>query len=167
MRKTTFSSLFVLMMMVLLSSCGSTNSLTKPERAAALAQQVQEALEARHYTIAVDWMKPLGGVPRQVNSDYELKVNGEELDCYLPYIGRAYRLPYGGGKGLNFKAPIQDYSIQQLTSNRSQIEFTVRNDEDVYLFRIDVFDNGKSIIDIMAQDRDAISFDGEMVFPRN
>ena len=166
MRKVTFASLFLLMM-VLLSSCGSTNSLTKAERAAALAQQVQEALEARHYTIAVDWMKPLGGVPRQVNSDYELKVNGEELDCYLPYIGRAYRLPYGGGKGLNFKAPIQDYSIHQLTSNRSQIEFTVRNDEDVYLFRIDVFDNGKSIIDIMAQDRDAISFDGEMIFPRN
>lgn len=164
MRKTTFSSLFVLMMMVLLSSCGSTSSLTKAEREAAMAQQVQEALDARHYTIAVDWMKPLGGVPRQVNSDYELKVNGEELDCYLPYIGRAYRLPYGGGKGLNFKAQIQNYSIQQLTSNRSQIEFTVRNDEDVYRFRIDVFDNGKSIIDIMAQDRDAISFDGEMVF---
>jgi hypothetical protein len=164
MRKTTFSSLFVLMMMVLLSSCGSTNSLTKAEREAAMAQQVQDALDARHYTIAVDWMKPLGGVPRQVNSDYELKVNGEELDCYLPYIGRAYRLPYGGGKGLNFKAQIQNYSIQQLTSNRSQIEFTVRNDEDVYRFRIDVFDNGKSIIDIMAQDRDAISFDGEMVF---
>ncbi len=152
------------MMMVLLSSCGSTNSLTKAEREAAMAQQVQDALDARHYTIAVDWMKPLGGVPRQVNSDYELKVNGEELDCYLPYIGRAYRLPYGGGKGLNFKAQIQNYSIQQLTSNRSQIEFTVRNDEDVYRFRIDVFDNGKSIIDIMAQDRDAISFDGEMVF---
>ena len=164
MRKTTFSSLFVLMMMVLLSSCGSTNSLTKAEREAAMAQQVQDALDARHYTIAVDWMKPLGGVPRQVNSDYELKVTGEELDCYLPYIGRAYRLPYGGGKGLNFKAQIQNYSIQQLTSNRSQIEFTVRNDEDVYRFRIDVFDNGKSIIDIMAQDRDAISFDGEMVF---
>ena len=164
MRKTTFSSLFVLMMMVLLSSCGSTNSLTKAEREAAMAQQVQDALDARHYTIAVDWMKPLGGVPRQVNSDYELKVNGEELDCYLPYIGRAYRLPYGGGKGLNFKAQSQNYSIQQLTSNRSQIEFTVRNDEDVYRFRIDVFDNGKSIIDIMAQDRDAISFDGEMVF---
>ena len=163
MRKVTLASLFLLMM-VLLSSCGSTNSLTKAEREAAMAQQVQDALDARHYTIAVDWMKPLGGVPRQVNSDYELKVNGEELDCYLPYIGRAYRLPYGGGKGLNFKAPIQDYSIQQLTSNRSQIEFTVRNDEDVYRFRIDVFDNGKSIIDIMAQDRDAISFDGEMVF---
>lgn len=164
MTKTTFSSLFVLLMMVLLSSCGSTNSLTKAEREAAMAQQVQDALDARHYTIAVDWMKPLGGVPRQVTSDYELKVNGEELDCYLPYIGRAYRLPYGGGKGLNFKAQIQNYSIQQLTSNRSQIEFTVRNDEDVYRFRIDVFDNGKSIIDIMAQDRDAISFDGEMVF---
>ena len=30
--------------------------------------------------------------------------------------------------------------------------------------RIDVFNNGKSIIDIIAQERDAISFDGEMKF---
>ena len=82
----------------------------------------------------------------------------------MPYIGEAYRVPYGGGKGLNFTAKIENYSINYLTSNRSHIEFTVNNGEDVYLFRIDVFNNGKSIIDIIAQDHDAISFDGEMVF---
>ena len=38
------------------------------------------------------------------------------------------------------------------------------NVEDSYYFRIDVFNNGKSIIDIIARDKDAISFDGEMVF---
>ena len=109
-------------------------------------------------------MKPLGGMPRHVSSNYELTVNGDEVVSYLPYVGEAYRLPYGGGKGLNFKGTIENYTINYLTSNRVHIEFTVTNVEDSYYFRIDVFNNGKSIIDIIARDKDAISFDGEMVF---
>ncbi len=65
---------------------------------------------------------------------------------------------------MNFKGHIEHYTITYPTSNRSHIEFSVNNGEDTYFFRIDVFNNGKSIIDIIAQDRDAISFDGEMVF---
>ena len=159
---------FLLMMTVfaalLLTACGTGNGLTKAEREAAVTRQVQEGLDTRHYTIAVDWMKPLGGMARHVSSNYELKVMGDKVDSYLPYVGEAYRIPYGGGKGLNCKGDIEDYSITYPTSNRSHIEFKVNNGEDVYHFRIDVFNNGKSIIDIIAQDRDAISFDGEMVF---
>ena len=153
-----------LIMALLLLACGTGNGLTKAEREAAITRQVQEGLDTRHYTIAVDWMKPLGGMAQHVSSNYELKVNGDEVDSYLPYVGEAYRIPYGGGKGLNFKGKIENYSINYLTSNRSHIEFLVNNGEDVYHFRIDVFNNGKAIIDIIAQDRDAISFDGEMVF---
>lgn len=151
-------------MTVLLMACGTSNGLTKAEREAAITRQVQEGLDTRHYTIAVDWMKPLGGMARHVTSNYELRVNGDEVDSYLPYVGEAYRLPYGGGKGLNFKGKIENYSINYLTSNRSHIEFTANSGEDTYHFRIDVFNNGKSIIDIIAQERDAISFDGEMIF---
>ena len=151
-------------MVLSLASCGTGNGLTKAEREALVTRQVQEGLDTRHYTIAVDWMKPLGGMPRHVSSNYELKVNGDEVVSYLPYVGEAYRLPYGGGKGLNFKGHIENYIITYPTSNRSHIEFTVTNDEDSYHFRIDVFNNGKALIDIIARDRDAISFDGEMVF---
>lgn len=151
-------------MTVLLMACGASNGLTKAEREAAVTRQVQEGLDTRHYTIAVDWMKPLGGMARHVSSNYELRVNGDEVDSYLPYVGEAYRLPYGGGKGLNFKGKIENYSINYLTSNRSHIEFTANSGEDTYHFRIDVFNNGKSIIDIIAQEHDAISFDGEMIF---
>lgn len=149
---------------IMLQACGSTDGLTKAEREAAVTRQVQEGLDTRHYTIAVDWMKPLGGMARHVSSNYELRVNGDEIDSYLPYVGEAYRLPYGGGKGLNFKGKIENYVITYPTSNRSHIEFTVTNDEDIYYFRIDVFNNGQSIIDIIARDRDAISFNGEMIF---
>ena len=149
---------------VLLTACGTGNGLTKAEREAQVTRQVQEGLDTRHYTIAVDWMKPLGGMARHVTSNYELKVNGDEVDSYLPYVGEAYRVPYGGGKGLNFKGKIENYTITYPTSNRSHIEFMVNNGEDVYYFRIDVFNNGKSIIDIVAQERDAISCGGEMKF---
>ncbi len=159
-----FLLMMTVLVAVLLQACGTTDGLTNAERQAAITRQVQEGLDTRHYTIAVDWMKPLGGMARHVTSNYELKVNGDEVDSYLPYVGEAYRLPYGGGKGLNFKGKIEDYTITYLTSNRSHIEFRVTNDEDTYYFRIDVFNNGKSIIDIIAQERDAISFDGEMVF---
>lgn len=147
-----------------LVSCGTSDGLTKAERDAQRVQQVVDAIEARKYTIAVDWMKPLGGMPRHVSSSYELKVDGDNVDSYLPYIGEAYRLPYGGGKGLNFKGKINDYKMSKSTSNRLVIEFNVTNDEDTYHYRIDMFTNGKAIIDVIAHDRDAISFDGEMVF---
>lgn len=145
------------------TSCSTANSAAKAERQAQVAQQVLTALENRHYTIAVDWMKPLGGMPRHVSSTYELKVNGDEVDSYLPYVGEAYRLPYGGGKGLNFKGKMEHYQMLQLTSNRYVIEFDVTSDEDVFHYRIDMFNNGRAVIDVIARDRDAISFDGEMV----
>lgn len=154
----------VTFMMLLLCSCGTSNGLTKAEREAQMVQQVQAVVDAQRYTIAVDWMKPLGGMPRHVSSTYQLKVDGDEVDSYLPYVGEAYRLPYGGGKGLNFKGEIRNYTVKRSTSNRYVIEFDVKSDEEAYRYRIDLFTNGKAIIDIIGQDRDAISFDGEMVF---
>lgn len=148
---------------LLMTGCGTANSAAKAERQALVARQVELALENQHYTIAVDWMRPLGGMPRNVSSTYELKINGDEVDSYLPYVGEAYRLPYGGGKGLNFKGRMDHYRVTQTTSNRYVIEFDVTNDEDTYHYRIDMFTNGKAIIDVIARDRDAISFDGEMV----
>ena len=162
MKKVLF--LLVAFITVLFSSCGTGNRLTKAEREAQVAQQVEEALTIGRYTIAVDWMKPLGGMPRHVSSNYELKVNGDEVDSYLPYVGEAYRMPYGTTKGLNFKGKIKNYKIVQTTHNRYVIEFDVNNYEDVYRYRIDLFTNGKAIIDVIGQDRDAISFDGELVF---
>jgi len=163
MKKMKVLVTLLAMVSLLMASCGTGNSIAKAERQAQVAQQVQAALENRHYTIAIDWMKPLGGMPRHVSSTYELKINGDQVDSYLPYVGEAYRVPYGGGKGLNFKGTVEHYQMVQTTSNRFVIEFDVNNDEDIYHYRIDMFTNGKAVIDVIARDRDAISFDGELL----
>ena len=162
MNKALFTTLVLLMLS--LTACNTGNRLAKAERQAEVARQVQASLESRQYTIAVDWMKPLRGTPKHLSYGYELKINGDEMDSYLPYMGEAYRLPYGGGKGLNFKAPILNYTQTQTAGNCYLIEFDVVNDEDVFHYRIDLCSSGKAIIDIWARDRDSISFQGEMVF---
>lgn len=158
MKRLTF--ILAALLMVMLAACNTGNRLTKGD----VARQVQTSIEERHFTIAVDWMRPMGGMPQHVNSNYELKINGDEMDSYLPYMGEAYRLPYGGGKGLNFKAEIRNYSPTYAGSDGYIIEYDVTNDEDIYHYRLNIFNSGKAIIDVWARDRDPISFQGEMVF---
>ena len=148
------------LLLVLLTACHIGSRLTKEE----IARQVRTSIEERHFTIAVDWMRPYGGMPQHVNSNYELKINDDELDSYLPYVGEAYHVPYGGGKGLNFKAQIRNYSATFAGNNGYIVECDVPNDEDVFYYRINIFNSGKAIIDVWARDRNPISFQGEMVF---
>ena len=148
------------LLLVSLTACHTGSRLTEEE----IARQVRTSIEERHFTIAVDWMRPYGGMPQHVNSNYELKINDDELDSYLPYVGEAYHVPYGGGKGLNFKAQIRNYSVTFAGNNGYIDECDVPNDEDVFYYRINIFNSGKAIIDVWARDRNPISFQGEMVF---
>jgi len=148
----------------LLVACGTSDGLTKAERSALQAQKVLNALESGEYTIEVNWMHPLRGQPQHLTYGYRVKVKGDTIDSYLPYFGGAYYVPYGGGKGLNFTAPISDYRIEQTANNHYIVYLQTNIVEDTYLFQIDLFTNGKASIYVIARERDNISFDGEMVF---
>lgn len=109
-------------------------------------------------------MYPMRGGSKNVTSNYSVEVRNDSLYSYLPYFGRAFHVPYGGGKGLNFSEPIGSYRESTIKKGRQHIEINVRNDEDSYLYVIDVFDNGNSDIEVRAQQRERISYSGEMVF---
>lgn len=84
------------------------------------------------------------------------------LISYLPYIGRAYNVPYGGGKGLNFSERIGSYQESQKKNGLRHIEISLTNDEDTYHYIIEVFDNGNSTIDVQSRQREPISYTGQM-----
>lgn len=153
-----------LLAMVVLSGCA-----TPEERAARAAEQVanvKAALTARNYKIAVSRMYPRSGASKNVSYGYSVEVRNDSLFSYLPYFGRAYDVPYGGGKGLNFEAPIESYKETQLKNGQRQIEIGLKNDEDTYLYTIGVFDNGNSSIDVQMRRRESISYSGEMEFEK-
>ena len=155
MKKVLVSMVLACSAWVMLSGCASPEE--RAARAAEQAAKVTAALKARDYKISVDRMFPMKGSSKSVSYGYSV-----EVISYLPYIGGAYNVPYGGGKGLNFKERISSYKESQKNNGQRQIEINVINEEDTYVYTLKVYDNGSSSIDVQSRQRDHISYSGQM-----
>lgn len=161
-RTNLISILTLLLVLVMLGGCVSSE-----ERAAQKAEYIRKvkvALDKRSYKISINRMLPMHGGSKSVSYGYFVTVRNDSLYSYLPYFGRAYDVPYGGGKGLSFEAPIGHYQETHAKSGLCQIDIELKNDEDNYSYHITVFDNGNSSIDVQSRKRDRISYTGEMIF---
>ena len=154
--------LVVISVAVLLPGCATSEE--KAAQMAELSANVTNALNNRDYKIAIDRMYPMRGSSRYVSFGYSVEVRNDTLISYLPYFGRAYNVPYGGGKGLNFTAPIESYQEFMKRNGLRLIEIGVSNEEDTYFYTIEVFDNGSSTIDVRARQRERISYSGNIEF---
>ena len=108
--------LFACSAMVTLSGCATAEE--RAARAAEQALKVKTALTQRRYKIDVNRMYPMNGNSRNVSYGYSVEVRNDTLISYLPYFGRAYNVPYGGGKGLNFSEHHQGLRQRQLLHRR-------------------------------------------------
>jgi hypothetical protein len=164
MRHWIISTVMAVLALGVLASCATAEE--RAARAAEQAKKVTAALNDRHYVIAIDRMIPMRGSSKNVSYGYSVEVRNDSLISYLPYFGQAYNVPYGGGKGLNFSAPISSYQEFQKKSDRRSIEIGLTNEEDTYVYMIDVFDNGSASVHVTARQRESISYSGNMEFKK-
>ena len=143
-----------------LAGCATTAE--RMEREARTAAQVSEALASRHYTINVLMMYPQRGRAVNLTTNYSVEVKGDSLISYLPYFGRAYNVPYGGGKGLNFIAPITGYQTETDRKGITRVVLTSENEEDHYRYILEVSNSGDSYIQVQSRQRDFIRYSGRM-----
>ena len=162
MNKLLFSIFVSFVTLVVLSAC-----ITPEERAARAAEQaakVKAALSQRDFKISVDRMYTNRGGSKSLSYGYQVAVRNDSLISYLPYFGRSYNIPYGGGKGLNFSERISSYQESQGKNGLRVIDIDLQNEEDTYHYTLEVFDNGSSSITVMSRQRERISYSGEMEF---
>ena len=162
-----YLSSIVLLFLATVMLCGCATAEERAARAALQAAKVKTALSEKHYLINVDRMYPLSGAPRHLTFGYSIEVRNDSLISYLPYMGRAYSVPYGGGKALNFEAPLKNYKEVEGSRNLRRIYVQVYNDEDIYTYMFEVFANGKSTVHVDSRNRQPISFDGDVVTEEN
>ena len=158
--------LIIMIVSLAVCACSTLTSAERAEREAKTAQAVEKALTERQYTVDIQMMYPRRGKAVNVTSDYSLQVKGDTLVSYLPYFGRAYNVPYGGGKGLNFTAPISEYHTAKGRNGATMITMKVINEEDIYSFRLEIFSNGNTSIDLTARERESINYSGQMEIER-
>ena len=177
----------LLAVVLTVSSCGVLSSETREERArreAREARMVDENLQSADFRIEIDRMYPVRGSSQHV-TNYSVTVKDGVLNSHLPYIGQAWRVPYGGGPGpelsgrkrgdagrvphggghaLNFSAEIGGYDVVRTRNEGYEVRIYVKTDEDQHVYTLTVFDNGRASLDVQSQNRERISFSGIMDF---
>ena len=152
----------IIIVTILCVACATTNRKQNDRKKLEKSELISKAICNRDFKINVQTAHPTRGMSVTLTADFNIRVKSDSVVSYLPYFGRAYNVPYGGGKALNFSGVTQDYKITQPKRDKMHMEFSVKNEEDMYKFYIDVFDNGKASINVMPQQRERISFNGEI-----
>lgn len=159
MKFSFFRSFAVALLAALFSLPACGISAQTPEEKEADAQTIRKMLDKRSYQIDVNYMIPQRGEAQSVSS-FSLTVDGSTIVSQLPYAGQAWSIPYGGGKGLNFKGKIDSYEDKGSLKDGRTIVLGVKNDEDSYVYTLNVYDNGTVYIHVACHNRDSISFNG-------
>ena len=156
----------LMLLLALLVGLPTLSAQSKKEKKEQKKEAVKELIVSENYKIDVKTAPnppvPLPGRSIPLTSLYSLEIRNDSVISYLPYYGRAYSIPYGGGNGLNFKAPLKEYNMKLDKKGNSVITFTARNPEDKFDFRVKVYSNGSTSIDVNMQNRQSISFQGEL-----
>lgn len=154
--------LFIDLCLIVLGGASPMMGQSKKEKQQKKEKAVSLAIEARKYKIDVNRATPMKGGSKYLTSPYSIEVRNDSLYSYLPYFGVAYNIPYGGGKGLNFKESISEYTTEHEKKGKTRITLKLRNDEDSYVYNITIYPNGTSDIQVTPTNKQAISFSGEM-----
>lgn len=154
--------LFFFVGIVLFFGGQSLYSQSKKERKEQKAKEIKEMIENGRFTIEVDRALPMGGRTVHLTTPYFLEMRGDSAISYLPYFGRAYSLPYGGGDGMRFEESITDYQSTFDKKGTARIKFVARTKEDTFRFDMQVFSNGSAIISVTPTNRQNITYQGEL-----
>ena len=152
-------------------SCG-ISKLTpeeKAEKKAAEQARVKEAVIGRHYRINVTSMTPLRAETFFVNGGHWIKVDSTMVDCSIPYMGLD-DFPHFKTRGemrmdsrLEFNAETENYVVELDPSGQSifvtfKTEFAGTN----YTFQITIEDVNQARIRVIPEDRDEITYEGDL-----
>ena len=152
----------LMLLLALLVGFPTLSAQSKKEKKEQKKEAVKKLIASENYKIDVQTALPMRGRSIPLTSPYSLEIRNDSVISYLPYFGRAYSIPYGGGDGLNFRTPLKEYSMEMDKKGNAVIKFIARNPEDRFEFRAKVYSNGSTSIDVNMQNRQSISFQGEL-----
>lgn len=94
----------LMLLLVMLAGIPTLSAQTKKEKKEQKKEAVRQLIVSEDYKIDVNTAMPMRGRSIPLTSQYSLQIRNDSVFSYLPYYGRAYSVPYGGGSGLIFNA---------------------------------------------------------------
>lgn len=155
--KRIFEILTILLLTVAAVSCGASKQLTAEQQS-----ELRQMVDNKDFKVNVHRAYPMSGQALTLTSPYALTVRGDSVNSYLPYFGRGYSLPYGGGVGLHFEGKVNKYSVVERKRDMTEVTLDVSSPDDRLTYTLEVWPNGTVSILVTPHNRQSIRFDGEI-----
>lgn len=159
---------FMLMMIAALLMVACATPEERAARQAENLKMVKAAVGSQQYRINVTSMRPMRGSTTNVMGRW-LKIDGNTVDCSLPYIGRndiphmKTRAEVRMDSKLEFNAEVQNYLLKlEAKKKRGIVTFSTRYGGDEYQFNITVDNTGRAFIRVTPENRDFIEYEGNV-----
>lgn len=152
--KTLFA---ILLVTVLAAACSSTSPTQQSAGVASL-------IESKNYVFQAQTAQPLGGRAIQLTSEYDLRVLGDSVVAFLPYFGRAFSAPADlAGSGINFTSTNFGYTTTQRRRGGWIISIKPQDANDIRELTLSISSSGMSTLQVISNNRQSISFNGQIV----
>lgn len=135
-------------------------ALRKEQTAAAVAKQLDE----RNFRIDINLVQPVGlATFTPALGQYFLAVHGDRTSLYLPYVGRGFNVPFGGGPALRFTAPLEHYQAEPGKKGSSTITLATTNSDNRTVFMtLTVYPSGSAYLRVRVDGLQMIGYSGQV-----
>lgn len=159
--KQKLISFIVAGLSLLLFSCGTTQ--TSAEKAQK-AEQLSEKITNLDFKFSATYAYPQNFPSVYLSPYYDVTVSPDTVKCYLPFFGRAYTAPINSSEGgIKFTSTKFEYDIQDGKKAGNWV-VTIRTKDTNRPFTLvfDLWSNGTGRLNVFDQDRQSISFQGNV-----
>lgn len=112
-----------------------------------------------------------GGAGRLLNLDpgYGFNLKKDLFSVYLPYFGRAFSANPADTSNGGIRFESKEFTVKQSVTKKGNtlLVITPRDAKENYVFNLEIFKNGSGFLSINSNNRQPISFDGNISAAKN
>ena len=139
---------------------------SKKEKQAKRQEEIKQMLKDRDFVYHPTLANPLSGSTVQLDYSFSARIQGDTINSYMPYYGRAYHVEYASRKGpFDYILPIKNYNFKK-TKNGYEVSFEVKNGMDNIKYTFNVSETGYANLTVISTNRQSISYYGTVEKPK-
>ncbi|MBB1285986.1 DUF4251 domain-containing protein [Flavisolibacter sp. BT320] len=124
------------------------------------ATTLKSILQSKNFTFRAQSAWPLQGTVIQLTSGYDVKLFPDSINTFLPYFGRAFTSGYSAEGGIKFISKKFEYKLKEKQKGGWELTIKPTDTRDVTELTYSIAANGYATLQVLSNNRQAISFYG-------
>jgi len=135
----------------------------KKEKDIANSEAVKSMVESKRYVFEADKASPMKGGIKHLDPGYTLTITPETIISDLPFFGQVNQPSMNpSDSGYKFSSTDFEYTTANRKKGGWDIKIKIKDVKYSPQVSLTIFENGSTSVRISSNDRDSISFDGEI-----